>query len=112
MRPQLVYLSLNVLLQKNPMFQTLDSCEYIWAAGVGFSSTPATAPQYDVNRFVAFKQNQHHHHHQIAPPYDYFINTEYLLVTSKFGIYVTKADPENIMKNIFSNSYVPTNDFD
>ncbi len=30
--------------------QTLDSCEYIWAPGVGFAHKPADSPQYDLNR--------------------------------------------------------------
>ena len=30
--------------------QTLDSCEFIWAAGVGFASKPQDSQQYDMNR--------------------------------------------------------------
>lgn len=30
--------------------QTLDSCEYIWAAGVGFAHKPVDSQQYDLNR--------------------------------------------------------------
>ena len=30
--------------------QTLDSCEYIWAPGVGFAHRPADTAQYDLNR--------------------------------------------------------------
>ncbi len=30
--------------------QTLDSCEYIWAAGVGFASKTISTPQFDMNR--------------------------------------------------------------
>ncbi|TRY70371.1 hypothetical protein TCAL_04485 [Tigriopus californicus] len=30
--------------------QTLDSCEYIWASGVGFAHKPIDNPQYDLNR--------------------------------------------------------------
>ena len=29
---------------------SLDSCEYIWAPGVGFAHKPVDAPQYDVHR--------------------------------------------------------------
>lgn len=30
--------------------QTLDSCEYIWAAGVGFATKTIDNPSYDLNR--------------------------------------------------------------
>ena len=30
--------------------QTLDSCEYIWAPGVGFAHRPVDTAQYDLNR--------------------------------------------------------------
>ena len=30
--------------------QNLDSCEYIWAPGVGFANTPSTAASYDLHR--------------------------------------------------------------
>ena len=30
--------------------QTLDSCEYIWASGVGFASKTVESPQFDLNR--------------------------------------------------------------
>ena len=30
--------------------QNLDSCEYIWAAGVGFANNPQNAPAYDLHR--------------------------------------------------------------
>ena len=30
--------------------QNLDSCEYIWAPGVGFANAPQNAPSYDLHR--------------------------------------------------------------
>ena len=30
--------------------QNIDSCEYIWAAGVGFANNPQTAASYDLHR--------------------------------------------------------------
>ena len=38
-------------MQDNPEdMQTIDSCEYIWEAGVGFASSPPANLQYDQNR--------------------------------------------------------------
>ncbi|XP_006823997.1 protein HID1-like [Saccoglossus kowalevskii] len=35
--------------------QSIDSCEYIWEAGVGFANTPPTVPQADLNRTELLK---------------------------------------------------------
>jgi len=43
-------------LQDNPEdMSTIDSCEYIWEAGVGFTHSPATAASYDRNRCELLK---------------------------------------------------------
>ena len=35
--------------------KTIDSCEYIWEAGVGFSNSPAQNYQHDYNRTEILK---------------------------------------------------------
>ena len=35
--------------------QSIDSCEYIWAAGVGFAQTPYANAQHDSNRTEILK---------------------------------------------------------
>jgi len=42
--------------QDNPEdMSTIDSCEYIWEAGVGFTHSPTTAASYDRNRCEILK---------------------------------------------------------
>jgi hypothetical protein len=43
-------------LQDNPEdIHTIDSCEYIWEAGVGFSHSPVHTPSNDRNRTEILK---------------------------------------------------------
>ncbi len=42
--------------QDNPEdMTTIDSCEYIWEAGVGFAHAPSSHPQYDQHRSEILK---------------------------------------------------------
>ncbi len=44
------------LIQDNPEdIHTIDSCEYIWEAGVGFSQSPVHTPSNDRNRTEILK---------------------------------------------------------
>ncbi len=44
------------MLQENPEdIHTIDSCEYIWEAGVGFSQSPVHVPSNDKNRTEILK---------------------------------------------------------
>ncbi len=45
-----------ILIQDNPEdIHTIDSCEYIWEAGVGFSQSPVHTPSNDRNRTEILK---------------------------------------------------------
>lgn len=43
------------LQDKAEDLQALDSCEYIWEAGVGFAQSPPHNPQHEMNRTELLK---------------------------------------------------------
>lgn len=45
-----------MLFQETPEdLQSIDSCEYIWEAGVGFANSPSHNAQHDLNRTEILK---------------------------------------------------------
>ena len=47
---------ISIFQQDNPEdMQTIDSCEYIWEAGVGFAHSPHSSPAFDQHRMEILK---------------------------------------------------------
>ena len=74
---------ISVFQQDNPEdMQTIDSCEYIWEAGVGFAHSPHSSPAFDQHRMEILKLIM-----------TCFSETMYLPPVGKTTYYVVKYSP-------------------
>lgn len=83
-------INISLFQDKAEELSAIDSCEYIWEAGVGFAQSPPRIPSYDANRtellkllLTCFSETMYHPPSDISENPNKWIQYVYIFCFSK-----------------------------